>query len=106
MIAFNKVILTKCLRNELDQQEYSERHLRHLYSVDCSRANNGLFCGILVIVLTVISLIVFFVLMGSKEAENRELAIMVASLTELLLYSLSTVAVIIGMIQVCTNAYF
>ena len=70
------------------------------YSVDCSNANNGLFCGIFVMVCTIISLIVFFVLISSEEAELHDAAINVASLTELALYSLTTVAVFIGMFQV------
>lgn len=85
---------------QMNSEEESNVKTYHRYSVDCSRANNGLFCGILVMVLTIISLIVFFVLVNSKDASSRELAIMVASSTELLLYSLTTIAVIIGTFQV------
>lgn len=70
------------------------------YSVDCSNANNGLFSGIFVMVFTIISLIVFFVLIHSTNQKLHDAAITVASLTELTLYSLTTVAVIIGMVQV------
>ncbi len=70
------------------------------YSVDCSNANNGLFSGIFVMVFTIISLIVFFVLIHSENHRLHDAAITVASLTELTLYSLTSVAVIIGMIQV------
>ena len=51
-------------------------------------------------VFTIISLIVFFVLIKSKDIKLHDAAIDVASLTELTLYILTTVAVIIGMVQV------
>jgi hypothetical protein len=70
------------------------------YSVDCSRANKGLFCGIFVIVVIIISLVVFFVLVNSKDEDVHDLAITVAAVTELSLYSVAVVAVVIGMVQV------
>ena len=72
----------------------------HHYTVDCTRANTGLFVGIFVMVLTIISVIVFFVLITSKEEALRHAAIMVASTTELSLYTLTTFAVLVGMFQV------
>ena len=36
-------------------------HLSSRYSVDCSKASTGLFWGIVVLTLTIISLILFFV---------------------------------------------
>ncbi len=74
-------------------------HHNH-YTVDCTHANTGLFTGIFVLVLTIISVIVFFVLISSKEPELKAAAITVASLTELSLYCLTTVAVLVGMCQV------
>jgi hypothetical protein len=70
------------------------------YSVDCSRANNGLFCGIFVTVITIVTIIVFFVLIGSRDPSLRQTAITLGSVTELALYSLSTTAVVIGICQV------
>lgn len=70
------------------------------YSVDCSNANNGLFCGIFVMVFTIISLVVFFVLIKSTDDVLHQAAITVASWTEVILYTLTTLAVIIGMIQI------
>jgi cytochrome b561 len=72
----------------------------HHYSVDCTHANTGLFTGILVMVLTIISLIVFFVLINNNDEGIHDAAITVASLTELALYSITTIAVIVGMLQV------
>jgi hypothetical protein len=73
--------------------------------MDCSRANNGLFCGIIVIVFTTISIILFFVLMGSDKTSLNDLGTMMASITELILYSLTTIAVIIGTIQVNIHSF-
>lgn len=41
---------------------HGSRNALHHFSVDCSHAHRGLFAGILIIVLTIISLIMFFVL--------------------------------------------
>lgn len=70
----------------------------HHYSVDCARAHKGLFVGILILVLTIISLILFFVLISRSEFVS--LAVMEVNICELTLYGMSTLATIIGMIQV------
>lgn len=70
----------------------------HHYSVDCARAHKGLFVGILVLVLTIISLILFFVLIGRPELVG--LAVFEVNMCELTLYALSTLATIAGMIRV------
>jgi hypothetical protein len=59
-----------------------------------------LFCGIFVTVITIVTIIVFFVLIGSRDPSLRQTAITLGSVTELALYSLSTTAVIIGICQV------
>ena len=69
------------------------------YSVDCSRASTGLFCGIVVMVVTIISLIMFFVFITNEDASLRQTAVQVASYSELIMYGLTSVAVIIGMCQ-------
>jgi predicted phage tail protein len=58
------------------------------------------FVGIFVTVVTVITIIVFFVLVGSSDPAIRLTAITLGSVTELVLYSLSTSAVLIGIVQV------
>lgn len=78
----------------------TEQRSAHHYSVDCTHANTGLFTGIFVMVLTIISLIVFFVLISSPDPSLHNAAITVASMTELVLYCVTTVAVLIGMCQV------
>jgi len=88
--------ITEHSDNEVTEAEHQERSAHH-YSVDCTRANTGLFVGIIVMVFTIISLIVFFVLI--KDEKLKDTAITVASLTELSLYCITSVAVLIAMCQ-------
>uniref|UniRef100_T1INK4 Otopetrin-2 n=1 Tax=Strigamia maritima TaxID=126957 RepID=T1INK4_STRMM len=76
---------------------------RHHYSVDCAHANKGLFTGILILVLAIISLILFFVLINKPEF--KELAVLEAHICELVLYSLCTVATFIAVYQVREMRY-
>lgn len=70
----------------------------HHYSVDCAQAHKGLFVGILVLVLTIISLILFFVLISRPELVK--FAVMELTICELSLYGMTTIATLVGMIQV------
>ncbi|RZC39481.1 Otopetrin domain containing protein [Asbolus verrucosus] len=70
----------------------------HHYSVDCARAHKGLFVGILLLVLTIISLILFFVLISRSEFVG--LAVIEVNICELTLYGMTTLAAILGMWQV------
>lgn len=67
----------------------------HQLSVDCSRAHRGMFAGILVIVLTIISLIMFFVL--DEEKNYKASAVMEVTWSEIILYVVTGVAVIAAM---------
>lgn len=74
----------------------------HHFSVDCSSAHRGLFAGIMVIVLTIISLIMFFVLAEEHEEDDdtttdKNVAEFEVNIVELLLYILTTVIVLIAM---------
>ncbi|XP_042217776.1 proton channel OtopLc-like isoform X2 [Homarus americanus] len=80
-----------------DISTYVARKARHHYSVDCAHANRGLFMGILVLVLTIISLILFFVLINNED--YKALAVLEANIIELSVYGVATVTVVIGMIQ-------
>ncbi|XP_055685218.1 proton channel OtopLc isoform X2 [Lutzomyia longipalpis] len=67
----------------------------HHFSVDCARAHRGMFAGILVIVLTIICLIMFFVL---HDVEGYEmLAIQEVTVCEILMYCVTTMAVLAAM---------
>ncbi|XP_064482148.1 proton channel OtopLc-like isoform X2 [Ornithodoros turicata] len=71
---------------------------RHYYQVDCAKANKGLFTGILVLVLVIISLILFFVLINKPQYRN--LAVMEAHIAELAVYLLASFATTIALFQV------
>uniref|UniRef100_T1GRX6 Otopetrin n=1 Tax=Megaselia scalaris TaxID=36166 RepID=T1GRX6_MEGSC len=75
----------------------------HHYSVDCARAHKGLFVGILILVLTIISLILFFVLIS--RAEFISLAVTEVTICELFIYATSSIATLIGMIQIRNLQY-
>jgi succinate dehydrogenase hydrophobic anchor subunit len=75
-----------------------EKRHQH-YSVDCSHANTGMFCGIIILVITIISLIIFFVFISNTDPHMQNIAVQVVSISELFLYSLTSVAVLIGMFQ-------
>lgn len=62
----------------------------HHFSVDCSRAHHGLLSGIMIVTLTIISLIMFCVL--SEEREYRNSATLEVSITEMILYVVTSLA--------------
>lgn len=74
------------------------RRSRHQYSVDCAKANKGLFGGIFVLVGTIISLILFFALISSPEF--RHVAILEVGVTRLVVFCFAFVATLIGIFQV------
>ena len=76
----------------------SSRRSPHHYSVDCTNANRGLFFGIFILVLSIISMIIFLVLISRDEFKT--LAIAEVHLSELILYMMTLAACFIGMIQV------
>lgn len=67
----------------------------HQLSVDCSRAHRGMFAGILIIVLTIISLIMFFVL--DDEKLYKASAVLEVTWSEIFLYVITGGAVIAAM---------
>lgn len=76
----------------------------HHFSVDCSNSHRGLFGGILVIVLTIISLIMFFVLTNEDQTPEdkklyRSMAEFEVNIVELVLYVITTICVIVAMVQ-------
>ena len=65
------------------------------YNVDCNGSHAGLFCGVVMVVLTIVSLILNFVL-TTKEVSRSS---MVRSMSDLVIYTVATVAVLIGTCQ-------
>lgn len=74
------------------------RRSPHHYSVDCTKANKGLFIGIFVLVMTIVSMILFFVLINRDK--YRDTAITEVYMSELTLYIMTFSAVLIGIVQV------
>lgn len=63
----------------------------HHFSVDCSRAHRGMFAGIIVVVVTIICLIMYFVLHVVPTYEG--VAIAEVTICEIILYAVTTLAV-------------
>ncbi|XP_064608245.1 proton channel OtopLc-like isoform X2 [Liolophura sinensis] len=72
----------------------------HRMSVDCSNSSRGLFLGIIVLVGTVITMVMFFVLIETRS--HYESGILVESLTEIFLYLFSVVAVLLAAFRMRT----
>jgi len=68
------------------------------FTVDCHSSHKGLFAGILVLVLTIISLILFLVL--HSEEQYVQLAVYEVSLCEMCIYLLCTLAVLACMLKI------
>lgn len=64
------------------------------FSVDCSRAHRGMFAGILIIVLTIISLIMFYVL--SDVPAYHQKATFEVTVTEIIVYAITAIAVLLA----------
>jgi hypothetical protein len=67
------------------------------FSIDCSKAHRGMFAGIVVIVMTIICLIMYFVLHQHKDYDN--LAMKEVIIYEICLYAVCIVATIIAFIR-------
>ncbi|KAG6448046.1 hypothetical protein O3G_MSEX005308 [Manduca sexta] len=66
--------------------------------VDCAGASKGLFCGLLLLVASLICLILFFVLI--RHQELKRLSIYLADVSHCALMVLSILAILIGFIRV------
>lgn len=64
------------------------------FSIDCSKAHRGMFAGIVVIVLTIIVLIMYFVL--HEQADYVNLAIKEVTYYEITLYTVCATAVLVA----------
>ncbi|XP_048481093.1 proton channel OtopLc isoform X1 [Plutella xylostella] len=82
---------------------YGSRAALHHFSVDCSHTHRGLLAGVLLIVATIISLIMFFVLASNPETVND--AIFQVNICELILYSLSLAAAAVALKQMRALPY-
>lgn len=73
-------------------------HQRHHYQVDCAKAHKGLFTGIFLMVMCIISLILFFVFI--KKQQYRNLAVLQAHIVELFIYCINAIACLVALFQV------
>ena len=81
----------------MKNEAVDRRNSRYMYTMDCSGAHKGLFTGLLVLIVTFISLILFFVLINTEK--YHEAALFEAQISELILYVCSSVAAVIGFLQ-------
>lgn len=91
----------KKIKNESDptsrkaSKDFRHQHKNiHQLSVDCSKAHKGMFSGILVVVMTIISLIMYFVLKDEDVYKSK--ALLEVSIVELLLYFVTMLAVMLA----------
>lgn len=68
------------------------------FSIDCSRANQGIFAGVVTMVLTIICLIIYFVL--HENSEYHYIAIREVTFYETVLYSVCVLAVLLAFFRV------
>jgi len=85
-------------------QPQGEGRSPHHYTVDCAGSNKGMFIGILFLVLTIMCLILNFVLI--KHEEYRNMATLEINIAEIVLYTSSTLAVLLGMCQVGSSTKY
>ena len=79
------------------------RRSRNQYSVDCAKANKGLFGGIFVLVSTIISLILFFALINNPS--YRVVAILEVGVVRFLLFCSALIATLVGIFQVIKTIF-
>lgn len=85
---------------QLHQKRSPDRKISqsvHHFSVDCARANKGMLAGTVVIVLTIISLIMFYVL---NIPTYYTVATLEVTITEMILYVITSLAVVGAFIYV------
>ena len=66
--------------------------------MDCAKSVKGLFCGIFLLVVCIISLILFFVLI--KKPNYKNLGIFQAHVVEIILYVINAIACVIAIVQI------
>ncbi|XP_063224769.1 proton channel OtopLc-like [Bacillus rossius redtenbacheri] len=76
--------------NQVARAKPTKASAAHHVRVDCASAHKGLFAGVLVLVLTIISLVMFFVLV--EQPGLQRLAVLEVNLATLALYGLSVLA--------------
>ncbi|CAG0882994.1 unnamed protein product, partial [Cyprideis torosa] len=102
-LSTHKLIHTRVtLHTNSPMVKITTKSSRHTYRMDCDGSNRGLFVGILVVVLTIIALIIFFVLL---DENYKDTAVAEAYIFEFFLYVVSSLAVVIGMFRMRHMAF-
>merc|ERR1719336_1858851 len=70
------------------------------YSVDCRSSNTGLFCGILVVIAALVSLILFFVFVARDELFLQAIALQLSAGSQLGVHAVAALATIVAGCQV------
>jgi len=70
------------------------------YSVDCRNSNTGLFCGILVVIASLVSTILFFVFVARDEHFLKGLALQLSDGSQLVLHTVAALATLVAGCQV------
>lgn len=86
--------INKTRRNSVKPAAGHQVKSAYHFSIDCSKAHRGMFAGIVVIVLTIICLIMYFVL--HEQQEYIHLAIKEVTYYEILLYTVCAAAVLLA----------
>ncbi|XP_033743526.1 proton channel OtopLc-like [Pecten maximus] len=86
-----------------DIQDIESKAKAQRINVDCSGSSRGLFIGIFVLVATVITMIIFFVLIGSMS--YLDTALKLEHLSEVVIYVLTSIAVILAFHRMQTLRY-
>lgn len=86
--------INKTRRNSIKAGPGHQVKSAYHFSIDCSKAHRGMFAGIVVIVLTIICLIMYFVL--HEQTDYVHLAIKEVTYYEILLYTVCALAVLVA----------
>ncbi|XP_055337583.1 proton channel OtopLc-like isoform X2 [Paramacrobiotus metropolitanus] len=76
---------------------------KHQFSVNCHNATRGLFLGLLMVVMTIMSMVLFFVWI--RMTDYYTLAIFQAYVMECILYTTSTLAVCVAFVRINALKY-
>merc|ERR1712107_487044 len=77
----------------------------HRQMINCNGSHAGLFSGVFIVVITIVSLILTFVLSSSSNESPYDLSSLVTSSSSILIYSLALAATLIGTCQIRSLVY-
>ncbi|XP_055370988.1 proton channel OtopLc isoform X2 [Condylostylus longicornis] len=87
--------IEKTRRDSIKMSTGKNQRKANQFSVDCSKAHQGLFFGILITVMTIISMIMYFVL--HDRVGYKDFAMFEVTICEMIIYSVTSAAVLTAM---------